>query len=294
MMRPINYPKIIRLVFLYIGVGLALFWALAPIYWVLVSSISTRTELYATPEKVWFPAEPTFQNYTDIFTTGPRYRAGGFLPTADLMRSGVLNSINISLSTALLVTAIATGTGYVFARLKFRGKNLLFIYFMLMMTLPIWVSIITLYFVMSSLGLVDTIHGMVLILATQSLPLSIWLMTTYIREIPIEIQEAALVDGGNRWQILWSIIFPLARPGMAAVFLITLLNTWNNFLVPLIFSRTTSSQPMTVVLTLFIGQYEVAWEAMSAAAVITMIPPLILALFFQRYLIRGLTLGAVK
>ena len=144
------------------------------------------------------------------------------------------------------------------------------------------------------MDLVDTTTGLVLIMVTQGLPLSTWLMTTYIRDIPIEIQEAGLVDGCNRWQILRNIVIPLARPGMVAVFLVSLLTAWNNFLIPLIFTRTSNSQPMTVVLTLFIGQYEVAWEAMSAAAVVTMIPPLIMALFFQRYLVRGLTMGAVK
>ncbi|MEX1336093.1 MAG: carbohydrate ABC transporter permease, partial [Candidatus Limnocylindrales bacterium] len=90
------------------------------------------------------------------------------------------------------------------------------------------------------------------------------------------------------------LVFPLARPGMIAVVLVVLLTTWNAFLVPLVFTRTADSQTMTVVLTLFIGQYEIAWEAMSAAAVMTMLPPLLLALFFQRYLVRGMTLGAVK
>ena len=102
------------------------------------------------------------------------------------------------------------------------------------------------------------------------------------------------LDGATRWQILRHLVFPLAKPGMVAVFLVTLLTTWNSFVIPLIFSRTEDSQTMTVVLTLFIGQYEVSWEAMSAAAVVTMLPPFLLALFFQRYLVRGLTMGAVK
>jgi multiple sugar transport system permease protein len=119
-------------------------------------------------------------------------------------------------------------------------------------------------------------------------------MSTFVRDIPSEIEDAAFVDGCDRWQILSKIVFPLARPGIIAVFLVALLSTWNNFLIPLIFSRTSQSQPMTVVLTLFIGQYEVAWEDMAAAAVLTMLPPFIMALFFQRYLVRGLTMGAVK
>jgi ABC-type glycerol-3-phosphate transport system permease component len=271
-----------------------LFWALAPIYWVAVSSISTREELYSRPYKVWFPSQPTFDHYVTLFTTGASYREGGFSPTSGLMGAGLRNSIIISVGSATLVTILSTGAGYVFARLRFRGKQVAFFFLMLMMPLPIWVALISLFFLLTNLSLIDTLHGMILLFVVFHLPLSIWLMSTFIREIPYDIEEAALVDGGNRWQIVYRIILPLARPGMIAVFLVALLTTWNNFLLPLIFTRSAAAQPMTVVLTLFIGQYEVAWEDMSAAAMITMLPPFLMALFFQRYLVRGLTMGAVK
>jgi len=285
--------KNLRLAFLYALSALVLFWSLSPIYWVIVSSISTRAELVASPYKVWFPSQPTFQNYIDLFTTGPKYRDGGFLPTADLMTAGLRNSLVYSLTTAALVTVAATGAGYIFARMRFRLKGAAFFYFMLMMPLPIWVSLIALYFILSQLGLINSLVGLTLITTTLILPLNIWLMTTYIRDIPTEIEDAAFVDGCSRWQLVWRIIIPLARPGMTATFLVALLTAWNSFLVPLIFTNTAASQPMTVVLSFFIGQYEVAWESMSAAAVVTMLPPMLLALFFQRYLVRGLTVGAV-
>jgi multiple sugar transport system permease protein len=163
-----------------------------------------------------------------------------------------------------------------------------------MMPLPIWVSLIALYFIMAKVGLLDNLLGMILILVTLHLPLSIWLMTTFLREIPREIEDAAFVDGCTRWEALHRIVIPLSRPGMAAVFLVSLLTSWNAFLIPMIFSSTVNSQPLTVVLTFFIGQNEVAWESMAAAAVVTMIVPILLALFFQRYLVRGLTMGAVN
>jgi multiple sugar transport system permease protein len=292
-MRLFNH-KTRRLMLLYLASAVALFWSLAPIYWVAVSSISTRTELYARPYKVWFPSHPTFEHYVNLFTTGAEYRAGGFSPTADLMGTGLRNSLIQSLSSATLVTLISTVAGYVFARLRFRAKGAAFYFLMLLMPLPIWASLISLFFIMSRLELVDTSIGMILLLSVFLLPLSVWLMSTFIRDIPSEVEDAALVDGAGRWQLLLRIIFPLARPGMIAVFLVALLTAWNNFLLPLIFTRTIASQPLTVVLTLFIGQYEVAWEAMAAAAVMTMLPPFLMALFFQRYLVRGLSLGAVK
>jgi len=178
--------------------------------------------------------------------------------------------------------------------MEFIGKRPIFLLVMLLLPLPIWVSLIALFFIVTELGLLDTLLGLVLIFVTLLLPLSLWMMTTFIRDIPYEIQDAARVDGADRWRLLFSIILPLSRPGMVAVFLVCMLSTWNNFLIPLIFSRSDDSQPLTVVLTLFIGQYEVAWEDMSAAAMVTMLPPFLMALFFQRYLVRGLTMGAVK
>ena len=284
----------LRLGVIYVCCAVALMWALAPIYWVAVSSVSTRQELYARPYKVWFPSQPTLDSYKTIFTQGAKFRSGGFSPTATLMASGLRNSAIISVGSAAIVTLMATGAGYAFARMRFRGKNIIFLLIMLMLPLPIWVSLIALFFLMSQLELVDTLLGLILIFVTLMLPLSVWLMTTFVRDIPSEILDAAKVDGADPWRLLFSIVLPLSRPGMVAVFLVCMLSTWNNFLIPLIFTRSDDSQPLTIVLTLFIGQYEVAWEDMSAAAVVTMLPPFIMALFFQRYLVRGLTMGAVK
>ena len=284
----------VRLAGLYLGCFVLLFWALAPIYWLVVSSLSSRADLYAVPNKVWIPSPPTFQHYEALLFGGAGFRgaeSGGIGP---LLWSGLTNSVISSVSTALIVTLLCTGAGYVFARMKFRGKQVSFFYIMLMMPLPIWVALISLFFLMSQLSLIDTLPGLVLIFVAFSIPLATWLMATFVRDIPIEIEEAGIIDGATRWQILRRLIIPLARPGMVAVFLVILLTTWNAFLIPLVFTRTADSQTMTVVLTLFIGQFEVAWEAMSAAAVLTMLPPLLLALFFQRYLVRGMTLGAVK
>ena len=119
-------------------------------------------------------------------------------------------------------------------------------------------------------------------------------MQTYIRATPRDIEEAALIDGASRFRALRTVVLPVALPGLVSVFLVAFLTVWNAFLIPLIFTNSEAAQPLTVVLSLFIGQYEVAWEAMSAAAVVTMIPPILMALFFQHYVVRGLALGAVQ
>ena len=234
----------LRLAVIYALCAIVLIWALAPIYWVAVSSISTRKELYARPYKIWFPAQPTLESYQTIFTQGAKFRDGGFSPTAHLMSTGLRNSVIISVASASIVTLIATGAGYAFARMNFRGKNLIFLLIMLMLPLPIWVSLIALFSIMSNLELLDTLLGLILIFVTLLMPLSVWMMTTFVRDIPHEIQDAARVDGADRWRLVYSIVLPLARPGMVAVFLVAMLSTWNNFLIPLIFSRSADSQPL--------------------------------------------------
>ena len=213
-LRAPHFQRRLRLGVIYILCAIVLIWALAPIYWVAVSSISTRRELYAQPYKIWFPSEPTFESYRTIFTQGAKFRDGSFSPTAHLMSAGLRNSLIISVASAAVVTLLATGAGYAFARMQFRGKNAIFLLIMLMLPLPIWVSLIALFFIMSRLELVDTLLGLVLIFVTLLLPLAVWMMTTFVRDIPGEIQDAARVDGADRWRILYSIVLPLARPGM--------------------------------------------------------------------------------
>ena len=282
-----------RLGFWLAAISLAL-WSLAPVYWIVVSSISTRIELYSVPYKHWIPRAPTLQNYVDVFTTGPKYRAGGFLPSATLLYSGVRNSLLVALLAAACLSLLASLAGYAFARLNFRGRSFLFFMMLLLVPLPVWVSLIALFQLMSVLGLIDTRLGLILLFVSYGAPLYVWLMQTYIRATPRDIEEAALIDGASRFRALRTVVLPVALPGLVSVFLVAFLTVWNAFLIPLIFTNSEAAQPLTVVLSLFIGQYEVAWEAMSAAAVVTMIPPILMALFFQHYVVRGLALGAVQ
>jgi len=293
-MRRRAVREALRLTALYAASLVVLVWALLPVFWIVVSSISNRIELLSRPFKHWIPHEPTLQNFVDVLTKGQQFRAGGSLPTATLLISGLRNTLIVALGTSLITSVLSTLAGYAFARLRFRLSGLWFWFIMLMMPLPIWTTLVSLYYLIASLGLLDTNISLVIIFAALSAPLAIWLMSTYIREIPRELEEASLIDGANRRQMILSILTPLALPGITSVFLVTFLNTWNAFLLPLIFTNTDRSQSITVVLSLFVGQYEVAWEQMAAATVLVIIPPILLALVFQRFLVRGLTTGAVK
>ncbi len=285
----------IRSILLYVAAALLLVWALSPIVWLVISSISTRIDLYAVPYKHWIPAHPTLDNYKAIFTSGGQYlSASGSIPSGSTLIAGVRNSFITSVCAAAVITVLSTLAAYAFARIRFAGRRLLFLVIMVLLPLPIWVSLIRLYFVIADLNLLDTDLGMILIFVAYGLPLYIWIMETYLRATPKEIEDAAFIDGCSRLTALWRVIVPVALPGLAAVFLTSLLTTWNAFIIPLIFSNSEASQTLPVVLSLYIGQYSVAWEAMAAAAVVTLLPPLVLALFFQRYLVRGLSFGAVQ
>lgn len=269
--------------------------AIAPVAWVFISSISNRLELYSAPYKHWIPEHPTLANYVELFTGGPEYRGGVALPSRELLLSGLRNSTILSGVSAAILTLGGLLCGYVFARMKFRGKNVIFFSLMILVPLPIWASLTSLYFMLGQLGLLDSLAGMIGLFVAYGLPLYIWLMKTYIESgVPREIEEAALIDGAGPLRALFSVVVPLVAPGLTSVFLVAFLTTWNNFLIPVIFGNTPNSQPMTVVMSFFIGQHDIAWESMCAATVLTILPPLALALFTQRYLVRGLAVGAVQ
>jgi multiple sugar transport system permease protein len=291
-------PQTLKLTFIYIVVFFLLVWALAPVMWVIISSISTRIELYSVPFKHWIPHHPTLANYRVLFTGGPNYlggsSSGANTPSSQILLAGLRNSLITSLGSSITLTVLSTLAGYAYARIRFKGRSVLFLLMVFLLPLPLWMSLIRLYFLITNMGLIDTDTGIILVQVAYGLPLYVWIMETYIRSTPPEIEEAALVDGCSRVGALVRVIVPIALPGLATVFLTALLTSWNSFLVPLIFANTESSQTLPVVLSLFIGQYSVAWEAMAAAAVLTLLPPLLIALFFQRYLTRGLSLGAVR
>jgi multiple sugar transport system permease protein len=292
--RNLASPRLIAGVPVYVGAAALTLWALTPVVWVFISSLSSRIELYAVPYKHWIPEHPTLDNYVQLFTSGPQYRGATTLPGRELLLMGLRNSTILAISTAVLITLLSLLAGYAFSRLRFRGKQAIFLALMALVPLPIWVSLTSLYFMLSQLGLNDSLVGMTLLFVAYGLPLYIWLMQTYIDSVPKELEEAAFIDGASHLRALFSVVMPIAMPGLTSVFLVAFLTTWNNFLIPVIFSNTMQSEPLTVVMNLFIGQIEVEWESMSAAAMFILLPPALLALFFQRYLVRGLAVGAVK
>jgi len=281
-------------IFLSLGVMLLVFWSLAPLVWVVISSISPRVELYSIPPH-WIPHNPTLANYETVLLSGATYRSAPVgSSTAQFFVRGLVNSIIIALATTAIVGILSTFAGYAFARLAFRGKGPLFLGMLMLLAIPLWSSLITLYSIFSTLGLLDTLAGLTIIYATYQVPLAVWLMRIFFERLPIELDEAARVDGASTLTVLTRVLFPIALPGLISVLIISFLTAWNNFLFPLIFSFTENSRPVTVVVSQFFGFEEVQFDYMSAAAVVAMVPPVVFTLFFQKYLVSGLSAGAVK
>ena len=274
-------------------VALMAAWSLGPIVWIFISSISVRAELYSVPPH-WIPREPTLAPYRTVLFEGEGFRGAAGQAAAELIRAGLVNSLIISTSTTLLVMALAPLLGYVFGRLEFPGRRALFYFVLALIALPGWPIIIGLFPMMSSLRLLDTRLGLVILLFTYRIPFEMWFMTGYFRAVPAEIEEAARVDGCTRLQALYRVTIHMVRPGVVAVSIISFLHSWNFFLVPLIMAYTLRSKPLTVTITEFVGQYYVHWDLMSAATILAIVPPVVMVILFQRHIVRGLSAGAIK
>lgn len=253
-------------------------FALAPIVMIVVTSLKTRVDAMAMPP-VWF-FKPTFSNYSGIFKL---YDMGLYFK----------NSMIAALASTLVTVILGTPAAYVFARVRFRAKeNLAFWILSQRMTPPI-AAIIPLFIMLRTLSLLDTLWGLVLVYTTFNLPFLIWMMRSFFEDLPVELEENALVDGCSRYGAFFRVALVLAAPGLAAAAIFTFLFTWNEFVFALILTGT-RSMTMPVAVQFFQRETGIDWGHSCAAAVTMMVPMLLFTLFIQRYLVRGLTFGAVK
>jgi multiple sugar transport system permease protein len=193
-----------------------------------------------------------------------------------------------------VTVVLATLAAYAFARMRFRGRNVLFYSVLATMALPAYATLIPLYQLMSTLGLVNTYTGIVLVYVSGFLPLATWILYNYMSSLPIALEEAGQVDGASRMSVLWHIVMPLARPGIVSTAIITFLSAWAQFLFPLVLSSDLSTQPLTVIIAALQGRHTVPYSLMSAAGVVALAVPAAIALILNRYIVSGLLTGSVK
>ena len=269
----------------WVGVALILIWSLIPIYWAVKTSLQTEADARARPAH-YLPTNATLQNYATLLT------GDGDIPGQ--IRRSALNIV-IECGVATIVTVLlATLAAYAFARMTFRGRDLFFYAVLATMAFPAYTTLIPLYRIMSTFGLVNTYTGIVLVYVSGFLPLATWVLHNYFASLPSGIEEAGLVDGARRMQVLWHLLLPLARPGIISTALITFLFAWGQFLFPLVLSSDLSTQPLTVVIAALQGRHVVPSSLLNAAGVLAIIVPAVLALAFNRYIVNGLLAGSTK
>lgn len=268
-----------------LGVAAILIWSLVPIYWAIKTSLQTEADARAKPAH-YLPTNATLDNYATLLT-------GDSDVPAQIRQSAV--NIVVECGAATIVTVLlATLAGYAFARMRFRGRNVLFYAVLATMAFPAYTTLIPLYRIMSTFGLVNTYSGIVLVYVSGFLPLATWILHNYFASLPIGIEEAGLVDGAHRLQVLWHLLLPLARPGIISTALITFLFAWGQFLFPLVLSSDLSTQPLTVVIASLQGRHVVPSTLLNAAGVLAIIVPALLALAFNRYIVNGLLAGSTR
>ena len=268
-----------------LGVLFILVWSLVPLYWALNTSLQTDAQISAKPAH-YVPPTPSLHNYLSLLS------GNGELPEA-IRRSTV--NIVIECSVATVVTVLlSTLAAYAFARMKFRGRSILFYSVLATMAFPAYTTLIPLYRIMTTFGLVNTYTGIILVYVSGFLPLGTWILYNYMSSLPIAIEEAGQVDGANRMQVLWHLVLPLARPGIISTAIITFLFAWGQFLFPLVLSSDLSTQPLTVVIQSLEGRHVVPYTLLSAAGVLAIAVPALIAVTLNRYIVSGLLTGSVK
>jgi multiple sugar transport system permease protein len=254
----------------YLALGVVVLVCLFPFWWMFVVSFRQRVDIFAGPA-IW-PSHATLHNYTALFT---QYHFGSFL----------MNSILVVGASVFVSLVIGTPAAYALARFKLPGRlnNYGLIGALLVRMVPPILLVVPFYIVLAKFGLLDTKLGFV-----------IWMMQSFLAEIPSEIEEAALVDGDSRWSAMRRIMLPLAGPGLAATAIFAVITTYNDFLIALTMTGTETAQTVPVGISTLIGKIQVEWGPMAAAGIIGAVPILIFAMVVQRHFVRGMTMGAVK
>jgi multiple sugar transport system permease protein len=271
--------KLTRNVILFSLASLLLFVWVFPLIWAVIVSLKSEVEVLAYPPRVIF--EPTMQNYKDALF-------GGISIVPSLVTSLIVSTI-----TTVLTIVMAVPAAYAFARLKLRGKKWLGFYTLATQMVPPVGLVIPYFLILNRIGWLDSYQGMIVVYLTFSLPFAIWLLVSYMEDIPWEMEEAALLDKANRFQALWYIILPQVRGGIAVTIIFIFLNAWNEFLFAVQLGGNTV-RPVTVAMYNFVSVEQTLWAKLSAAALVAMIPMILIGIFAQKQIVKGLTVGAVK
>ena len=259
-----------------------------PVAWLVISSISTRSELLSTPIH-WIPQQPTFQNYLNILLPGQDTSE-----VAKTFRITLWNSLLVASSVTVIALTLGSLASYALVRLRFPFRQTMLIGILGTRMIPEISLVIPLYLFATRFGLFNSPLILIITYLSFALPFAIWLMAAFFNTIPVELEDAARIDGCNRIETLFRIILPISAPGLVSTGLFVFLTAWDEFFFALIMTSTVSAKTVPVAIAEFTGRYVVDVGGMMTGGVLAAIPPVILSLIFQRYIVSGLTAGAVK
>ncbi len=276
-MRRQSFPK--RFLTLYLPLALILIFILFPFYWIFITSIKPEEELYGAV--TYWAKSVTWENYKNLFTT-----------TVNFIAAMKNSFIAASLTTVVSLTA-STLAAYAFSRYRFKGRRFLMAMFLSNNMFPTVLLLIPLYSIMRNLHILYTPWALVLAYTTFTLPFSVWLLNGFLNDLPMSLEEAALVDGCNRRTAFLRIVLPILGPSLVATGVYIFMTSWNEYTFAVMFTNN-SSRTIPVALKSLIGQLGVDWGLLTAGGIITIIPVCIMFFFAQKRLVEGLTAGAVK
>lgn len=265
-----------KTVFYLVVIGGALVM-LFPFVWTVVTSISPGASLTTTPRLI--PENPSFAPYLELFSRVPFARV-------------ILNSLVIAVISTVLQLATSAMAAYVFARMPFRGRGLIFLLYLATMMIPFQVLIVPLFVEMKALGLINSYAGA--ILPTVASAFGVFLLRQAMSTVPLELDQAATIDGAGHFRVFFQIVLPLVRPALATLAVFGFLNTWNSFLWPLIILRDPLMQTLPVALSSLQGQYSTQWDVLMAGSVISILPMFALYVFAQKYIVQGVAGTGIK
>jgi len=294
-----------RNVLLFTASALFLVYVLAPVAWLVSSSVQQEAEITSRPPH-WIPQQPTLENFEAIFqakekkVTYETRRAGdpatgGYIPSTarDLVPS-MWNSLIVAVSVVVLNLLVAVPAAYAMAKIRYIGRSTS-IYFMLTTrVIPDIALVVPFFLFIRTFGLLDHLGSLVITYLAITIPFSVFILVGYFESLPDELDKAARVDGCSRLQTLLRVYVPLAMPSLVAVVLFTFLTSWNEFLLALMFTQTPASQTMPIVVASFASDFTISFSFINAAGVLAIVPPVVMAVAFERYIVSGLTAGAVK
>lgn len=251
-----------------------------PLYWIVVTSLKPTSEIFQVPLR-YLPGSATLDHYRELFSFAS---FGTYLG----------NSLIVSLVSAAVVTATGVLGGYVLARFHFPGRGALMLAYLVTQMIPLFIALGPLYLMMSDLGLLNRLSGLMLVYVAMLVPFSTIIMRGFYERVPAALEEAAMVDGCSRLTAMFRVVVPVMLPGIAATFIFGFVQVWNELFLAIAFIDSEETKTIPVAMNSFITQYDIDWGPMAAATVVSVIPTLVLFAFARRYIVEGLTSGAVK